>query len=231
MASAWVFPGGTVDPIDHDPDVLDLVGVADPNDGPWVAAAVRELIEEVGIWLGPPPFVERRDDLLGEAIYAEASERGIGLGGRELALFANWITPRGLPIRFDTRFYVATIDADVLPDPDLREIDRAEWIEVEEAIRRGTRNEMIIPFPTMKTLEYLATFATGDVLVRHARSLAAVAAILPKMRLGGDGSMGIVLPTEAGYDDLAHLGTESRELLQAAARQAGDRGEPIPEAG
>lgn len=229
MASAWVFPGGTVDDIDHDPSVLRMVGVTDPDDGPWVAAAVRELVEEVGIWLSPAR-VERADELMGDEIYRRAADQSLDMGGDRLALFANWVTPRGLPIRFDTRFYAGVVDRELEPDADTREIDRAEWIDVAEAIAAGRSGEMIIPFPTMRTLEYLASFGSGDDLVAHARSLAEVVAILPKVRLGDDGSMGIVLPTEAGYDELGHLDENSHQKLAAAAAQARARGGRIPEA-
>ena len=230
MASTWVFPGGAVDPIDHDPANLALVGVADPDTGPWIAAAVRELIEEVGVWLTDDAFVARDDAWLGEAVYQEARRRGVTLHGDRLALFANWITPLGLPMRFDTRFFAATVAGHLDPDPDVREIDRARWIDVDEAIERGRDGDMLIPLPTMKTLEYMSAFATGDVVVAHARTFADIAPILPKVRLGADGSMGIVLPTENGYDDLDHLTAESRDALRQAARGARLPGERIPEA-
>jgi 8-oxo-dGTP pyrophosphatase MutT (NUDIX family) len=220
MASAWVFPGGIVDDVDRLPETLALVGTPDPDQGPWIAAAVRELIEEVGIWLGPDPYVDRRDEWVGPAVYEAAVAVGRKLAGERLALFANWVTPLGFPMRFDTRFYAGTVEADLVPDPDTREIDQAMWIDVDEALARGKAEDMIIPFPTRKTLEYLATFADGDALVTHARSLADVMVVLPKVRLADDGSMGIVLPTEAGYDDIDHLGPESREKLTRLADRA-----------
>lgn len=226
MASAWVFPGGAVDPIDHDPAALAVVGVEDPEEGPWVGAAVRELVEETGIWLGSAPVVDRRDEWLGVAVYTAAMESGRKLGGDHLTLFANWITPRGLPIRFDTRFYAATVDVDLEPDPDARELDDAVWIDVDDALQASREGTMTIPFPTRKTLEYLAGFADGDALVAHARSLRGVLPVLPKVRLGDDGSMGIVLPGEDGYDKLDHLGPDRRDeihrLVEAARR--GGRG-------
>lgn len=226
MGSAWVFPGGAVDETDRGPAALEVAEVEDADDGPWVAAALRELVEETGIWLGDEPVVERRDDWVGAAVYDAARGAGRTLGGDGLALFANWITPRGLPIRFDTRFFAATVDADLEPDPDPRELADATWIDVDDAIRAGRTGSMTIPFPTRKTLEYIATFADGDALVAHARSLAGVLTVLPKVRLGTDGSMGIVLPGEEGYDQLDHLGPERRDeihrLVEAARR--GGRG-------
>ncbi len=226
MASAWVFPGGAVDELDRDPAALSVVGVEDAAEGPWVAAAVRELVEEVGIWLGARPVVERRDEWLGAAVYSAARATGRTLGGDHLTLFANWITPHGLPIRFDTRFFAATVDADLDPDPDPRELADAMWIDVDEALRASRDGSMTVPFPTRKTLEYLAGFEDGDALVAHARSLTGVMAVLPKVRLGTDGSMGIVLPGETGYEQLDHLGPERRDeihrLVEAARR--GGRG-------
>lgn len=206
MACAWVFPGGTVDDADRDPQALEVVGVPDPDTGPWVAAAVRELVEEVGIWLGGSPCVERRTEWVGPAVYDAARATGRSLGGEQLVLFANWITPRGFPMRFDTRFFVATVDSELRPDPDPRELEDAMWIDVDEALAASRAGTMPIPFPTRKTLEYVAGFEDGEALLEHARAAPDVAAVLPKVRRDADGAMSIVLPTDDDYDLVDHLG-------------------------
>jgi 8-oxo-dGTP pyrophosphatase MutT (NUDIX family) len=231
MASAWVFPGGTVDEADHDLGALGVVGVEDPEAGPWVAAAVRELVEEVGIWLGGRPLVDRRPEWIGPAVYRAARAMGRSLGGERLALFANWITPEGFPMRFDTRFFVATVDSDLDPDPDPRELDDARWVDVDEALAAARAGKMTIPFPTLRTLEQVAVFDHGDALVEHARALDDVPAVLPKVRRDGDGAMSIVLPTDADYDRIEQLGAGDASgfaRLAESARRGGRRVEGRP---
>ena len=53
MPGAWVFPGGVVDAADADPPP----GFGDAED--WEVAALREMIEETGIWLTTDGVIER----------------------------------------------------------------------------------------------------------------------------------------------------------------------------
>ena len=57
MPGAWVFPGGVVDDDDWSPDAAAaLDGVGDAAELGWLAAAVRETVEETGVWLADEPF-------------------------------------------------------------------------------------------------------------------------------------------------------------------------------
>ena len=42
--------------------------------------------------------------------------------------WSRWVTPAMVPIRFDTRFYVALAAAPLQAEPDSVEIDDARWI-------------------------------------------------------------------------------------------------------
>jgi 8-oxo-dGTP pyrophosphatase MutT (NUDIX family) len=115
-------------------------GALDPADGEGDAghraAAVRELAEEAGLTLsGPDGLVE----------------------------FSRWITPRGLPIRFDTRFFLTAAPEGQEPRVDGSEMVAIGWYAPERALA-----DLPLPFPTRKHLEQLATFASADELLAWA---------------------------------------------------------------
>lgn len=229
MASAWVFPGGVVDEIDSEPSSLQLVtGVADAADRPWVLAAARELVEEVGIWLTADPFSDATR-LLDEQVYAEARTRGLRFDGSALTYFANWVTPTLVPVRFDARFYAAVVPADTVPYPDASEISDARWIAAADALDRGGTGDMLIPFPTMKTLEQLDRFTSAGELIEHARALDRIEPIQPRMRFGTGGELEIVLPGEPGFDEIDETEQPNPEALRRAATTSASGGTAIPE--
>src|SRR2546421_4966492 len=104
VPNAWVFPGGAVDADDARDSTLETMR----------AAGVRELFEEAGIWLGAPlrdAEARRRALLEGQATLAS-------LGRVDLEQFvwtSRWITPVGVPKRFDTYFFLARAGADARP--------------------------------------------------------------------------------------------------------------------
>src|SRR5690606_15965000 len=118
-------------------------------------AAIRELREEVGL--------ELPDDA-------------------ELVLWSRWITPEPIPIRFDTRFYVALAPAHTRPRPDGGEIVDAAWLEPAEALERGRASELELPFPTIKQLESLLPYDSAEAVLAAARELEAeVETIMPNI--------------------------------------------------
>ncbi|MET0966475.1 MAG: NUDIX hydrolase, partial [Nakamurella sp.] len=127
-----VFPGGAVDPADHDP-ALDWSG---PDIAWWaehlqqeaglakalVVAAVRELFEETGVLLaGPgesagPAVVPSLDDAVRLALIdhritlaSALAQAGLRLRADLLRPWANWITPPGRTKRYDTFFFAAAL--------------------------------------------------------------------------------------------------------------------------
>ncbi len=116
MPGKFVFPGGAVDPADHDvalvrglaePCRTRLTEQAAPNIAPALAvAAIRELWEETGLvigrlgtWPGPPP------DWVS---YAATGHLPDASG---LSFVFRAITPPGRPRRFDARFFLADVGA------------------------------------------------------------------------------------------------------------------------
>ncbi|MEA2001792.1 MAG: NUDIX domain-containing protein [Actinomycetota bacterium] len=225
MAGAWVFPGGVVDPEDHDDAaVATIEGLSKPDLGPWLAAAFREVVEETGVWLTSPPSVAALGD--GD-VFATVRSQGLYFAGDRTAYFANWITPTMIPVRFDARFFVAAIEEKVTPIPDEREVDAAEFVSPVEALRRADSGEWLVPFPTQRTLHQLAGFRSLGAMFEEWRR-SEVVAVQPRMRVAADGSLEVVMPDEPGFDDLQDE-VPDPEVLVKAARAAADKGRPIAE--
>lgn len=225
MAGAWVFPGGVVDPEDYDPLSLDMIdGLAQPELGPWLAAAFREVVEETGVWLTSPPFVASPGE---SGVFAIARSKGLRFEGGQTAYFANWITPTMIPVRFDARFFVAAIDEKVVPTPDEHEVDAAEFVSPAEALRRSDSGEWLVPFPTQRTLHQLAEFPSVSAALDEWQHRDVVA-VQPRMRIAADGSLEVVMPDEDGFDDLDDVEPDP-EALANAARASAEKGRPIAE--
>ena len=149
MPNHLVFPGGAVDPGDHNapvkhlsrPEIL-LRLSPDPAFAHALAhAAARELEEETGLHLGIPP------DLSGFDYLCRA------------------ITPAGRPIRFDARFLIA--DASLLQGTlaGSGELENLRWYGVPEALA------LDLSYPTRKVTEQLSDWLALSAHARMARTL------------------------------------------------------------
>ncbi len=164
VPDAWVFPGGMVEASDRE--------IGDGTEiGTMRVAAIRELFEESGIWLGAPLAEadgKRQALLKGEATFASLA-RGAPLDLDALVLTSRWITPIGVPKRFDTCFFLAIAAGDALPSVDNGEDGEAvevRWITPSAAIAT-----LPIVFPTLKNLEALAGFETAKQLLDSRRGI------------------------------------------------------------
>ncbi len=224
MSGAWVFPGGVVEDVDRSEQAANRVaGVRDPEDLPWLAAGLRELAEEAAVWLTDEPIARPAAERpLGSEVYERLDGLGRRFDASRLAYFSNWITPTVIPMRFDTRFYVAVADRSTRPDPDPRELSDFRWVGPGEAIDRAKGGDRTIPFPTLKNLAYLRRFATTEKAMSEIRAIEAVDPIMPRGRVAGDGSVEVVLPWEAGYDDLGDDAPGQVDLAKAARARGAD---------
>ena len=144
--------------------------------GHWVAV-VRELYEEVGILLceaesgGPvDPRAEKtkaRLELKRQAIVKEELGFEEFLESEELhcdlsrvVYFFHRVTPEFYPMRFDTRFYIATLPPDQVPLPRSEEVTESLWISPEEALARAYGDDFPILPPTTTVLAELAQLRT-----------------------------------------------------------------------
>jgi 8-oxo-dGTP pyrophosphatase MutT (NUDIX family) len=182
VPDAWVFPGGVVEPADHDlGDGTEL--------GTMRIAAARELFEESGIWLGAPladADAKRRALLAGEITFASLiAESPVDF--EKLVWTSRWITPVGVPKRFDTYFFLATVDRNAIASAENVEAVEVIWIAPAEAIEK-----LQIVFPTQKNLEAVAGFTSAEELLASRRGVK-VPATRPVLVVE-DGRKKIILP-------------------------------------
>jgi len=201
VGGAYVFPGGAVDGDDHSDLARQAVcGVEDSEMFPWAAAALREAAEEAGVLVMPEPDPALLG-LHGSDLYTALAAAGTALDGGRLAYLSNWVTPAGETRRFDTRFFLAAVPAGTEAGPDQYEVTEATWITPAGALMRAKQRDWFMLPPTVLTLRTLARFETPGEAIVFARSQDNVPRIEPKLVVGEDGSIRILMPGQHGYDD------------------------------
>ncbi|HSD25066.1 MAG TPA: NUDIX hydrolase [Solirubrobacterales bacterium] len=152
-----------------------------------------------GVWVFPGGAVDA-DDGEGEEAHRAAAvrelteEAGIEVPAEELVAYSRWITPKVVPIRFDTRFYLALAPAHSPPRPDGSETVDAGWFEPESALHSHHAGELPLVFPTIKHLESLVGYANAAEALEAARRRE-VKPVEPEVVGDGD-ERRIVLPDE-----------------------------------
>ncbi|HET9074385.1 MAG TPA: NUDIX hydrolase [Solirubrobacteraceae bacterium] len=146
-----------------------------------------------GFWVFPGGKVEDHDGSPEQAARRELTEEvALELGAdAELIPFARWITPVGLPRRFDTWFFLARASSLLGtgdPTVDDSEIVAARWVRAADALTDGRP----LAFPTRKNLERLAAHPDIDSLIAAAR-VTPIEPILPEI-VTDDGRPAIVVP-------------------------------------
>ena len=156
-----------------------------------------------GAWVFPGGAVDA-DEGTGDAAHRAAGVREVQEEASvvlpdpdALVRFSRWITPEVVAIRFDTDFFLAEAPADADPKPDGGETVDLGWFTPRGAIEAHERDEILLVFPTIKTLEQLAEFPSADALLEWAagREIEPV-----EPQVVGDGPTArLVLPGEPGY--------------------------------
>lgn len=198
FGGAWVFPGGAVDEADRDPA---LTGAGDLPDGHWRAAALRETAEEVGIAITDVP-VTIPEGITGAAVYRTVAAAGGRFLLEEPAYVSNWVTPKGVARRFDTRFYAVAVEPGTEPLHVATEFDRLAWVSPVEARSRFGAGEMEMILPTIKHIEFLADCADPAEVMARVRGQEVVPQVEPRVRRRA-GRVEVVLPGEPGYEESA----------------------------
>jgi hypothetical protein len=121
------------------------------------------------------------------------------LDGSRLGLYANWITPAALPVRFDARFFVSPVSAAVIADVDGVELIDATWITPAAGHERATSGSWVAAFPTIKALEFLAGFDSVPSVLAHVATLGEVRSVQPRLVVEA-GAVRILLPGDAGFE-------------------------------
>ena len=167
-------------------DARKILGNAHEPDealGHWVAV-VRELFEEVGVLLCVSESgedvdlaaeeIKRRIELKRQSIVKQQLDFGAFLRAENLfcdlsrvVYFDHWVTPEIYSMRFDTRFYVATLPSNQVPLARSEEVTHSLWIKPAAALARLDRREFPILPPTTTVLHELARIASWAELQRR----------------------------------------------------------------
>jgi 8-oxo-dGTP pyrophosphatase MutT (NUDIX family) len=182
VPGAHAFPGGRVEPADHEPhpttgpvltddEASARLGVTSGGLAYWVAA-VREIYEEVGLLVGDGP-VDAIADLRGAVDRGERDfaavchDHGIALRLGDLRYFGHWTTPPGAPRRYSTRFFVTPAPPGQQPCHDGNEAVDCEWIRPDDALAHFATGTWELILPTERSLRAIARFAAVADLLTH----------------------------------------------------------------
>lgn len=204
---ALVFPGGRVDEDDYriagDASLVDVT-LADTVELAHRVAAIREMLEEVGVPVGFSTMVSldpfaMQTALKGKSAFssllADAHAR-LDLSG--ILPWAQWHPRFQSHRQFDTRFYIARHDGDHSVRADIDEVGQARWLHAHEAIAEAEAGRAKIIFPTLCNLERLSTYPTFEAALAHTAAIEC-RPITPWLEEDLQGEAWISLPDDRGY--------------------------------
>ena len=187
FGSAYAFPGGVLEPADcevhgqctgmSDADADRQLGIAGGLD--YFSAALRELFEESGVLLGSSRLSEQELDQARTALNDQSLgwdrflvDNDIMLPCDALHYFSFWITPEGSPKRYATRFFLTELPAGQTAIHCGGELTDSCWMSASAVLEAGRNQGMCVHYPTRKTLERVAQFASTAELLEWARCCA-----------------------------------------------------------
>ncbi len=216
MAGAWVFPGGVVEEFDEPLGFVEKNDATRPSEIAWARAGLRELAEEVNIWITTELFVPPIERVQDAEVYTVMADSAVDFDIAKTTYFSNWITPTIIPLRFDTRFFAVLASRDMCPDPNPEELDAVQWITPRQALDSAAVGRMTLALPTSKVLELFNEYRrVGDFLV-FAQSVEEVHPVMARGRILEDGSVEALLPDDPGYDDLDGNSVRMRQISRSA---------------
>lgn len=213
-SGALVFPGGKVESGDTDPAWRNFApSDATPVERGNIIAAARETFEEADFVLArkrgaqgiiDPSEAHRLTERYRPAILAGAASfrdliagEGLVLATELMVPFAHWITPEGMPKRFDTYFYLVAAPVEQLALHDGVEAVEGLWIAPQRALREAAAGTRTVVFPTKMNLQKLARYRTVAEAVAASRSEPLVT-VMPRIEQT-ETSHTLHIPEAAGY--------------------------------
>jgi 8-oxo-dGTP pyrophosphatase MutT (NUDIX family) len=216
-SGALVFPGGSVDKGDNEIIAHPKLYSGDGLDEAALSfriAAIRETFEESGILLARPQesmalvdakrageieAAHRASLCEGNTTFLKVLiDNGLRLALDELVPYAHWITPEGMPKRFDTWFFLAAAPPEQLGAHDGKESTDSIWVSPREAVAGGESGRFKLPFPTTRNLIKLGKQQSVKAALDDACGQTIVTVMPVMTRLNGGRQLRI--PPEAGYD-------------------------------
>ncbi len=238
-SGACVFPGGVLEAADRaahgwclgadDALASARLGLAE-GALDYFVAALRECFEEAGVllacrpdgstlaaneWAGLHAELQpwRQRLQRGEAdIGALCQALDLRLDLRGLHYYSHWLTPPGVPKRFDTRFFCATMVEGQTPQADHGEALELMWARPADALAKGS-GYVLLPV-TRSTLQELQPQASAAVAHAQAGARRDISLVMPRLGRTRKGRR-IVLPWEPGWAELGRLDPEGVDLASA----------------
>ena len=198
--SAWVFPGGRVDPTDSSFPYVGSVRGLDTE--AFAVAAVRECFEEAGFWLGAgEPSAGLREALNAYTTHLPMDGSLVADLNR-MRQWSWWITPETEPKRYDTRFFICCLSSEEQVDASQDDQETVDlcWVSPRKAVERHEAGEMFMAPPTYVTLRELMVYTHVDDIWEAAESREVVA--IQPIHEKGDGTLEILLPTHARHPNI-----------------------------
>ncbi len=214
---AYVFPGGSVDAADFDPEAGwhgpdpaefgERLGAPPDLARALVCAAVRETFEEAGVLLagspdgalavpaGPSWEADRIALIDGTLTLARLlSRRGLVLRADLLVPWARWITPEAEPRRFDARFFAAALPAGQQATGHQAEAEETAWLRPADALEAARAGTISLLPPTAATLNDFAAGGLGEILTQRRT----IAPVEPRLVVE-EGETWLLIPDEVAY--------------------------------
>jgi len=206
MAGYFVFPGGALDREDKHFNIFSRHCDLAPDEmitrfGPdlsreealaYGAAAVRETLEEAGVFLAHRPAataagLEQACNLrLAAGLEKDwflqlVVKEGWCLTLSALTRWSHWITPELMKRRFDTRFFLADMPTDQFCRPDDRETVQGLWLSPWDALTGNLAGQVPLSPPTLVTLQEILQYNSLKDLHRGARHRQWGPQIMPRL--------------------------------------------------
>jgi len=162
------FPGGKLEASDQ---LVKIKNCTDEELGNFIACAVREAFEEVGVLLvrGGEKLTRGQraslhDDLISNRMtFAEILEHwNLWINAADFLYTGFWTTPKFSPARFKTRFFLAVCPPKQEPYAAISEMQNVEFIRPDDALNEWKNSKVLIAPPVLLSLKTLAENLTAD---------------------------------------------------------------------
>lgn len=149
-----VFPGGAVDADDAE---LANRWFGDASEAAR-AAAIRELVEEVGLALTRDGLVDAGTPDSLDPVHATPPST------EQLHELARWVAPDEVPVRFDARYFAVISPRDLEPAPDGAEAAHAWWASPRSLLAEWQVGARTLYWPTYATMLELAACESASAI-------------------------------------------------------------------